>query len=186
MNGKAPSQDDQTGAKATPDTLFASLDRLEIVYRTHTHAPVFTVDEAKDLRGTLPGAHCKCLFLRDKKGRNILVVCLEDRRLDMKALAGVIGAARLSFGSAERLFDRLGVVPGSVTPFAVINDMGSTEDGKVGVVLDAAMMAADLVNYHPLDNTMTTALSPADLLRFLESTGHIPQVAELDRATRTD
>jgi Ala-tRNA(Pro) deacylase len=178
MNGSAP-------RPATPEELLAFLARLGIETTTHEHAPVFTVVEAGRLRGALPGAHCKSLFLRDKKGAAFLVVCLEDRRLDMKALAGIVRSGRLSFGSPERLFDRLGVVPGSVTPFAVINDTGD-EAGRVTVVLDAAMMEADLVNYHPLVNTMTTALSPADLLRFLESTGHVPRIVDLGPATRPD
>ncbi len=168
---------------ATPEALFAWLDRLQIAYETHRHPPVFTVEEARDLRGTLPGAHCKSLFLRDKMGATFLVVCLEDRRLDMKALADILGSARLSFSSRERLYDRLGVVPGSVTPFAAINEADAAE--KVRIILDAEMMAADLVNYHPLVNTMTTAVSPADLLRFLDSTGHAPLIVDLAPATRT-
>ena len=168
---------------ATPDDLFARLDALEIAYETHHHAAVFTVDEAKHLRGALPGAHCKSLFLRDKKGAAFLLVCLEDRRLDMKALAPILAAGRLSFASADRLKDRLGVEPGSVTPFAVINDKRPAAE-QVRVVLDAEMMSADLVNYHPLVNTATTAVKPVDLLRFLESAGHQPLIADLSGATR--
>ena len=169
---------------ATPDDLFRRLDALGIPCRTHRHEAVFTVDEAKALRGALPGAHCKSLFLRDKKGAAFLVVCLEDRRLDMKALAGIIGSGRLSFGSAGRLRERLGVEPGSVTPFAALNEEEAAE--KVGIVLDAAMMAAELVNYHPLVNTATTAVSPAGLLRFLDSTGHAPRIVDLSPATRVE
>lgn len=174
-------------ATAAPNDLFARLDSLGIDYVTHCHDPVFTVEEAKHLRGELPGAHCKSLFIRDKKKVCFLVVCLEDRRLDMKALAGILDSARLSFASADRLRERLGVEPGSVTPFAAINDE-SPEPGKekVQIVLDQAMMAAGLVNYHPLLNSMTTALSPAALLRFLDSTGHDPRIVDLDPATRRD
>lgn len=167
---------------ATPEDLFRRLDALGIPYRTHRHEAVFTVEEAKALRGALPGAHCKSLFLRDKKGAAYLVVCLEDRPLDMKALAGVIGSARLSFGSAERLRARLGVEPGSVTPFAALNEDSSAD--KIMIVLDSEMMAADLVNYHPLVNTATTALAPDGLLRFLASTGHAARVVDLAPATR--
>lgn len=172
---------------ASPDALFAYLDELGIEYETHHHAAVFTVDEAKQLRGKLPGAHCKSLFMRDKKKVCFLVVCLEDRRLDMKALAEVIGSGRLSFASPDRLRLRLGVEPGSVTPFAVINDRSPVEDDeKVRIILDERMMTAELVNYHPLHNTMTTALTPASLLRFLDSTGHGPMVVDLTSATRPD
>lgn len=176
---------DQLAGPARPDDLFAYFDALGIETATHEHAPVFTVDEAKQLRGQLPGAHCKSLYLRDKKGVEFLVVCLEDRRLDMKALAGVIGAGRLSFGSAERLRARLGVEPGSVTPFAALNDRGDGTGARVRVVLDAEMMRAPLANYHPLVNSRTTAIRPADLLRFLAATGHAAAVVDLDPATAT-
>jgi Ala-tRNA(Pro) deacylase len=178
MNGSAP-------RPATPEELLAFLARLGIETTTHEHAPVFTVVEAGRLRGALPGAHCKSLFLRDKKGAAFLVVCLEDRRLDMKALAGLLGAGRLSFASPERLMARLGVVPGAVTPFAALNDRPA-EGVRVAVVLDAEMMAADIVNYHPLVNSRTTAIRPADLLRFLAATGHAPRILDLEPATRHD
>ena len=168
---------------ATEDDLFRRLEALGIETRTHRHAALFTVAESKGLRGNLPGAHCKSLFLRDRKGAMWLVVALEDRRLDMKALAGLIGAARLSFASPERLGRRLGVAPGAVTPFALINDDGGDE-GRVGVVLDAEMMAAALVNYHPLTNTATTAIRPADLLRFIAHCGHDAAIVDLAPATR--
>jgi Ala-tRNA(Pro) deacylase len=175
---------------ATRDDLLAMLAALGIDFREHRHAAVFTVEEAKELRGALPGAHCKSLFVRDKKGASFLVVCLEDRRLDMKALAGLLGSGRLSFASPERLRARLGVEPGAVTPFAAINDRpppGGDDAGppfeRVAIVLDEAMMQAELVNYHPLVNTATVALSPADLLRFLDATGHSPRILDLDAAT---
>lgn len=172
---------------ATPDVLFARLDVLGIDYETHLHEPVFTVEEAKHLRGALPGAHCKSLFIRDKKKVCFLVVCLEDRRLDMKALATLLDSGRLSFASAERLRQRLGVEPGSVTPFAAINDEApEAGDAKVRIVLDEQMMDAELVNYHPLRNTMTTALSPDSLLRFLQSTGHEARIVDLAAATREE
>lgn len=175
---------------AKPAELLTMLASLGIPYREHLHDAVFTVEQAKDLRGALPGAHCKSLFVRDKKGASFLVVCLEDRRLEMKALAGVLGAKRLSFASPDRLRARLGVEPGSVTPFAAINDQpplhsddGDEPSEKVVIVLDSEMMLADLVNYHPLVNTATIAISPADLLRFLDATGHQPLIADLGDAT---
>jgi len=120
----------------TPDQLFTRLDALGIAHRTYTHPPVFTVEEAKALRGSLPGGHCKSLFLKDKKGGLWLVVALEECRVDLKALADRIGAPRFSFGAPELLYEVLGIRPGSVTPFAAANDTG----GRVSVVLQRAML----------------------------------------------
>ncbi len=117
---------------ATPETLFARHDELGIPHRTHTHPPVFTVAEAVALRGTLPGGHTKNLFLKDKKAGLWLAVMLEERRTDLKRLADALGAPRFSFGSGELLYEVLGVRPGSVTPFALINDTAQ----RVTVVLD--------------------------------------------------
>jgi Ala-tRNA(Pro) deacylase len=153
-----------------PQQLFARLDQLGIAHRTVEHPPVFTVEEAKALRGDLPGHHIKNLFLRNKKEEMWLVVALEDRAIDLKRLGEVLGAGRLSFGSADRLKRHLGVDPGSVTPLSLAND-GSH---AVRLVLDRGVAEGGPVNAHPLVNTMTTALSPADLLRFFEATGHTP------------
>ncbi len=175
---------------ATREDLLAMLAALDIRYREHRHDAVFTVEEAKDLRGALPGAHCKTLFVRDEKGTSFLVVCLEHRQLDMKAPAGLLEAKRLSFASPGRLRARLGVESGSVTPFAAINDRPPRHRGdgdppleNTTILLDAEMMQADLVNYHPLINTATIALSAADLPRFLDATGHQPLIADLRSAT---
>jgi len=151
--------------------LFAELDALGIAYRTVDHPPVFTVEEAKALRGELPGAHIKNLFLRNKKEEMWLVVALEDRAVDLKRLGEVLGAGRLSFGSADRLKRTLGVEPGSVTPFALIND----QTHVVRLALDRGIASHGPVNAHPLVNTMTTALSLDDLLRFFAATGHAPR-----------
>jgi Ala-tRNA(Pro) deacylase len=159
----------------SPQQLFARLAELGIAHRTVEHAPVFTVEEAKAHRGTLPGHHIKNLFLRNKKEEMWLVVALEDRAIDLKRLGEKLGAGRLSFGSAERLAKYLGVEPGSVTPFAVINDTGH----KVTLVLDRGLKGEGPVNAHPLTNTMTSALSLADLLRFFEATSHSPNWLEL-------
>ena len=160
----------------TPDALFARLDALGIAHKSYTHPPVFTVAEAVALRGQLPGGHCKSLFLKDKKGGLWLVVALEERRIDLKRLADALGAPRFSFGNAELLYEVLGVRPGSVTPFALIND----EEHRVTVVLDKEMLAHDPLNYHPLENDRTTAIAPADLLRFIAACGHTPRVVDLD------
>ena len=159
----------------SPEALHARLDTLGIAYKAVTHPPVFTVEEAKALRGELPGAHIKNLFLRNKKGRMWLVTCLEDRQVDLKVLGQRLEAGRFSFGSADRLMTYLGVEPGSVTPFAVINDSG----GDVTMVLDSGVLEAEAVNCHPLVNTMTTAVAPADLLRFLEAEGHAPLMLDM-------
>jgi Ala-tRNA(Pro) deacylase len=160
----------------TPDQLFARLDAIGIAHRTHTHPPVFTVAEAVALRGQLPGGHCKSLFLKDKKGGLWLVVTLEECRVDLKQLAAALAAPRFSFGNAELLYEVLGVKPGSVTPFALVNDRGH----RVTIVLDRAMLGHDPLNYHPLENDRTTAISPADLLRFIAACGHTPRILDLD------
>ncbi|MDA0219242.1 MAG: prolyl-tRNA synthetase associated domain-containing protein [Proteobacteria bacterium] len=160
----------------SPDDLLARLDALGIAHTTHRHPAVYTVEEARAHCGHLPGCHCKNLFLKDKKGQLWLVVARDDAAIDMKSLDRRIGAARLSFGKPELLAEVLGVVPGSVTPFALANDT----QGQVRVVLDAVMMQADLVNYHPLTNEATTALAPADLVAFLRATGHEPAILAVD------
>jgi Ala-tRNA(Pro) deacylase len=154
-----------------PQQLFARLDQLGIAHRTVEHPPVFTVEEAKALRGNLPGHHIKNLFLRNKKEEMWLVVALEDRAIDLKRLGEVLGAGRLSFGSADRLKRTLGVEPGSVTPLSLVND----EARAVQLVVDRDVADGGPVNAHPLVNTMTTALAPADLLRFFDATGHTPR-----------
>ena len=159
----------------SPEALLARLNALGIAHRTYSHPPVFTVEEAKSLRGTLPGGHCKSLFLKDRKGGLWLVVALEEYRVDLKALADRLGAPRFSFGSAESLYEVLGVRPGSVTPFAAINDA----ERRVTVVLQQAMLAHDPLNYHPLENTRTTAIAPDDLVRFLDAHGHAPRIIEI-------
>ena len=164
---------------ASPDELFAYLDSLGIAHKTVSHPPVFTVEEARALRGKVAGGHSKNLFLRDKKGAAFLVVALEDAGIELKSLHRLLGASgRFSFGAAELLRELLGVEPGSVTPFAVINDKAL----RVTVVLDAAMMAHGVLNFHPLVNTSTTTISREGLLRFLEATGHPPRIAAVSGA----
>ena len=157
-------------APATPDELFHRLEELDAVFHTVQHPPVFTVEEAKALRGDIAGCHTKNLFLRNKKGAMWLVVCLEDRGVDLKNLAGRLEAGRLSFGSADRLMKYLGVIPGAVSPFAVINDRGSA----VRVALDRSVLDREPLNFHPLDNAMTTSIDVKGFMRFLEAAGHPP------------
>jgi Ala-tRNA(Pro) deacylase len=160
---------------AKPYLILKRLEDLGITCQTHTHAPVFTVEEAQAHCSHLPGGHCKNLFLKDKKGALWLVVTLNERPIDMKELRHKIGSHHLSFGKPDLLRNVLGVEPGSVTPFALIND----NEHQVRVVLDKKMMAMDLLNYHPLINTMTTAIGPEDLLSFIHDTGHKPNLVDL-------
>jgi Ala-tRNA(Pro) deacylase len=160
---------------ATPEELLRRLDALGIRHTTHHHPAVFTVAESTALRGELPGGHCKSLFLKDRKDGLWLVVLLEHRQLDLKALADRLAAPRFSFGSPALLESTLGVSPGSVTPFALINDRAR----RVRVVLDADMLEMDPLNYHPLVNTATTAVSPADLRKFIAACGHDPGIVDM-------
>ena len=160
----------------TREELFAFLNSLGIETETHEHAPVFTVEESKGERGELDGAHCKNLFLKDKKGQLWLVVAHEDRPIDMKELRHKIGAHHLSFGKPDLLMEVLGVEPGSVTVLALINDM----DARVNVIIDEAIMAEEILNCHPLINSATTRIRTADVLTFVRACGHEPAVRPLD------
>jgi len=158
---------------ASPDELFAYLDSLGIAHKTVRHQPLFTVEESQALRGKIPGAHTKNLFLRDKKGTAFLVVTLENAAIELKSLHRLLGASgRFSFGSADLMRELIGVEPGSVTPFAGINDKLL----RVTVVLDASLMEHPVLNFHPLVNTGTTTISREGLLKFLQATGHKPRI----------
>jgi Ala-tRNA(Pro) deacylase len=160
----------------TPQDLFAYLDQLGIPHSTVQHPPLFTVEQSMALRGRIPGAHTKNLFLKDKKGSLFLVTALEDSTIELKSLHNRIGAkGRLSFGSADQMREVLGVEPGSVTPFGLLNDT----QGRISMILDAALMAHDPINAHPLTDTMTTTVARDDLLKFLRSTGHDSLVVAL-------
>jgi Ala-tRNA(Pro) deacylase len=164
---------------ATPDDLFAFLEKLGIADKTVTHPPLFTVEQSRALRGKIAGGHTKNLFLKDKKGMLVLLCALEDAAIELKSLHRALGAqGRFSFGSAELLRATLGVEPGAVTPLAAMNDC----EHRVIVVLEAALLECDIINCHPLVNTMTTSMAAADLVRFLEATGHAPRVVALAQA----
>lgn len=157
--------------------LLARLDELGLAHETVDHPPLRTVEESRALRGDLPGGHIKNLFLRDKKKSLWLVTVLEDRDVDLKGLKAQLGArGNLSFGSAELLMEALGVVPGAVTPFGVVNDRA----GRVVQVLDSGLLAHDRINAHPLRNDRTTAISPDGLLAFLRAEGHEPLILDFD------
>ena len=140
--------------------------------------PVFTVAEADAVHAQIPGGHTKNLFLKDRKGGLWLVVLRSDLRVDLNALAKQLGAPRFSFGSAELLAATLGIEPGSVTPFALIND----KSRQVRVVLDEGMLTLEPLNFHPLRNDRTTAIAPGDLLTFVRTSGHEPIIAKLPEA----
>jgi Ala-tRNA(Pro) deacylase len=159
----------------TRDTLFATLQSLGIRTQTIDHPAVFTVAESDKVEVPLPGAHTKNLFLKDDKGRLFLVVAGSDTRVDLKALSKRLPAGRFSFGKPELLMEALGVTPGSVTAFAVINDTQQ----RVAVIVDQALLTHDTINCHPLENTATTNIAREDLLRFIRSTGHEPRIVEL-------
>ncbi len=155
---------------ATPEELFARFDALGIAHTTTRHQPVFTVNESRDLKAAIPGGHSKNLFLKDKKGALFLFCALGDTAIDLNAVSKLIGSGRFSFGNAELLMRHLGVEPGSVTLFALIND----PDREVTLILDEGLLAHDPVNFHPLKNDATTGVSPADLLKFIRSLGREP------------
>ncbi len=162
-------------AAAREAALCERLDKLGIAWTLHAHAPVFTVEEAKNLRGSLPGLHTKNLFLKDKSGGLWLVVAREELRLDLNALAKNLSAPRFSFGKPELMVETLGIAPGAVTPFALMNDVS----GRVAAVFDKAMMDGTILNFHPLRNDKTMAIAANDLLKFTEDTGHSPRLVEL-------
>jgi Ala-tRNA(Pro) deacylase len=162
----------------TPEDLFARFDALGIRAATTPHRPVFTVEEGRDLKAQMPGGHSKNLFLKDKKGAFFLLCALGDTVIDLNAVSKLIGAGRFSFGNAELLMRRLGVTPGSVTLFALIND----PERKVTLILDEGFFGYDLVNFHPLRNDATTAITPADMLKFIESLGRTPIRLAFDAA----
>lgn len=162
----------------SPDKLFATLAQLGIPYQLYHHEPAFTVAESEHLKRDIPGLHCRNLFVRDKKERMFLITLGNDTHVDLKGLEKLLGCGRLSFGSPERLWQYLGVRPGHVCPFAVIND----KNNKVISVIDKAMMEAETVAVHPMENHMTICLKPADLLNFLEFCRHTAHITNLTHA----
>ena len=155
--------------------LIAFLQEQGIATETVEHPPLFTVEQSRALRGDIAGGHTKNLFLKDKKGQVYLVVAEEDAEIDMKNLHKRIDSARLSFGSPELLAELLGVLPGSVTPFGVLND----GTGRVAVILDRSLMRHAALNFHPLENTATTRIAREDLVTFLRATGHEPRIIDV-------
>jgi Ala-tRNA(Pro) deacylase len=156
---------------ATPEQLFARFDALGIAHVTHQHRPIFTVEEGADLKAALPGGHSKNLFLKDKKGALYLLCALGDTKIDLTAVSKLLGVSgRFSFGKSDLLMQHLGVTPGAVTLFALIND----PERHITLLLDEGFFAHDPVNFHPLRNDATTAISSANLLKFIRSLGREP------------
>lgn len=162
---------------STRADLFARLDALGIAHRTVEHPPIFTVEEGRNLKASMPGGHSKNLFLKDKKDRLFLAVCHCDTAVDLVGYGKVAGAkGRLSFGRPDLMTATLGVIPGSVTPFALLNDSARA---LAEVAVDEALMRWDAVWFHPLENTASTAISPAGLLAFIRACGFAPRLLDL-------
>ena len=161
---------------ATPQELFALLDKLAIPHSTTQHEAVFTVEESAHIKGMIPGGHTKNLFVKDKKDNYFLIVAEGSARIAMNHVHPLIGAqTRVSFANAEKLMEYLGVQPGSVTAFAPMNDHAN----RVQVIIDEPLFEHELINCHPLTNTMTTTISKEDLLKFLTHVGHEPRIVRL-------
>lgn len=157
----------------TPEDLLTQLDEAGFRTKTVRHPPLFTVDDSKKLRGEISGRHTKNLFLKDKKDNFFLVTVGEDRQVNLKELHKVIGgASRLSFGKPDKLMEYLGVIPGAVTAFSVVNDV----ENRVKAILDSELMDHEEINAHPLTNDATTTIRREDLIAFMTSTGHPPAI----------
>ena len=156
--------------------LYALFRQHGIGWTRHSQPPLHTVEENRALRGELPGAHVKNMFLKDRKGQLWLVTCLEDRQIRIRDQEKEIGAQKCSFAKPEVLWQAVGLRPGAVSPFGLINDPGHA----VRVVLDRQMLNFDPINAHPLHNEATMAISVADFRRFLRITGHEPLLVDFD------
>ena len=169
-------EENQKELPTTPEMLFKCFDKLGIKYKTTSHPAVFTAEEGAKYWGNIEGLHCKNLFCKDAKGVLWLIVAPAEKRVDLKSMPAKIGCKRLSFASADLLYEKLGITPGSVTPFCLINDK---ERHEVRPVLDKWMMEQPIINFHPLTNTATTTLTPQDLMKFIRYCGHEPLIADV-------
>ncbi len=158
-------------------SLFAFFDQHSIAHKTVEHKAIYTVEEGRDLKTQWPGGHSKNLFLKDKKGALYLAVALGETRVDLVGLGKRLGAkGRLSFGQPGLMTATLGVIPGAVTPFALIN---KSARALTAVILDSALLGHDPVWFHPLENTASTAVCPNDLVRFVAACGFKPEIMDL-------
>jgi Ala-tRNA(Pro) deacylase len=160
----------------TPDELLAFLEEIGASPQNHEHPAVFRVEEGEELKRAIPGAHTKNLFLKDAKDQLWLISAEGHAVIDLKRVHQVIGSARLSFGNAALMEETLGVTPGSVTAFGLVND----KDRRVRFVLDRTLAEAELVNFHPLTNTATTTVSREGFRRFLAAIGVEPLVVDFE------
>lgn len=162
----------------TKDDLLKTLDELGIAYTNHDHAPVFTVEESNALCSDIAGGHTKNLFLKDKKDNFFLVVLEEHADVVLKKIHTLIDArSRVSFGKPVKLLEFLGVIPGSVTAFAVINDT----ENRVKMIIDEPLLAHEIINCHPLQNDATTSINRDDLIRFAKHFGHDPLILKISQ-----
>jgi Ala-tRNA(Pro) deacylase len=160
------------GIEESQRKFFSHLDKIGITIKTQTHPPVFTVEDAKKYCDHLPGMHLKNLFLKDKKDQLWLIIAENNKPIDLKKLRQKIGSGHLSFGKPEILAKTLGVIPGSVTPFGLINDLTLS----VRIIIDSNVICNSLLNFHPLTNTATSSITPKDLIAFIKSCGHKPEI----------
>lgn len=161
----------------TRESLLAFLDACGFETETQEHPPLFTVEDSRRLRGELEGGHTKNLFLKDRKGNFFLLTAQEDTSINLKTLHRLLGgASRFSFGNAEKMQELLGVTPGAVTAFGIIND----REGKVHFAIDQRLMVHEKINCHPLTNEATTTICGDDLLAFARICGHEPKIVDLE------
>jgi Ala-tRNA(Pro) deacylase len=165
----------------TEKALFALFDKVGITHETREHEAIFTVEEGQDIKADMPGGHTKNLFLKDKSGQYVLISALASTPIRLNQCHKVLGTKRLSFGKESALFDLLGVRPGSVTLFSVINDV----KGEVRLVLDKALFDYERVWFHPLRNTASTAIYTSDIMAFAKNAGHEPTLVDFHALLET-
>lgn len=166
---------------ATPDVVFAALDKLGISHSTISHAPMRTVADSVAMREGIPGGYSKNLFLRNRKGKMVVVTLLEHRTVNLKLFGQLLGIGKPSFASEQRLMSYLGVIPGAVTPLAVLND----KSRAVTAVLDQALLHKNPLHFHPCDNSMTTTLTADDLLKYMDHYHQTPVIMDFDSENLT-
>ena len=160
----------------TRESLLSYLQASGFDTHTFDHPALFTVEDSQNLRGEIEGGHTKNLFLKDKKGNYFLLTAQEDTEINLKTLHKLLGgSSRFSFGKAEMMEEYLGVTPGAVTAFGIIND----REGQVKFAIDQRLLEHDKINCHPLVNTATTTILKDDLLSFAESCDHAPMIVDL-------